>query len=77
MCLVFRKRVLSLLFCAFRLHVGIYVLNVVELFELLNHLVDCSALLVINVLDVIRDVGELTTDFLEALFFKIFLYLSV
>ena len=59
------------------LHVGIDVLYVVELFEAFYHLLNDGTLLVVHLLEVVGDVGELSSDILEALLLKIFLYLSV
>ena len=49
------------------LHVCINVLNVVVLLEALNNLVDCSTLLLGNVLQVVRNTCKLTTCNLKAL----------
>ena len=56
------------------LHVCEDILNVVELLELLNHLVDGLTLLGCDVLLVVGDVGELTADILEALLLEVLLY---
>ena len=48
------------------LHVCIYVLHVIVLLEALNNLVNCSTLLLGNVLQVVRNTCELATCNLEA-----------
>ena len=45
------------IFC--RLHIGVNGLHVIEFFESFNHLVDCLALFIGNIFQVVRYIGEL------------------
>ena len=60
----------------FRLHVGINRLDIVKFFQTLNHLVDALALFCSDVLKVIRNVGEFSTNYFVTVFFQMALYLS-
>ena len=55
-------------------HICIYVLNIVVLLETLNNLVDCSTLLIVDVLEVVGDTCELTACNLESLLLEPLLY---
>ena len=68
-----------ILFCVCRnfwLHVGINSLNIVKLFQLLNHLVDSFTLLRSYILQIVRDVSELGTSYLETLSLQMLLNLA-
>ena len=54
--------------CLFWLHIGVHRLNIVKLFQLLNHLVKSFTFFWCHILQVVRDVSKLSTSHLKPFF---------
>ena len=54
--------------CLFWLHIGVHCLNIVKLFQFLNHLVKSFTFFWCHILQVVRDVSKLSTSHLKPFF---------